>query len=151
MKALTLHRPWCWAILHAGKDVENRTWAPPSGTDWIALHAGRRYDGSAAVFMRFYGMGALPTETPEGIVGVARIDRVVRDVGGRVDPLVHSPWWVGPVGWALVDVHALERPVPARGRQRLWDVPLDVERAVLEQLPPDVARAIEPTWRGGGR
>src|SRR5262245_59918085 len=26
MNALSIRQPWCWAILHAGKDVENRNW-----------------------------------------------------------------------------------------------------------------------------
>ena len=26
MKALSIRPPWAWAILHAAKDVENRTW-----------------------------------------------------------------------------------------------------------------------------
>lgn len=26
MKALSLRQPWCWAVLHAGKRVENRVW-----------------------------------------------------------------------------------------------------------------------------
>ena len=25
MKALTVRQPWAWAIIHAGKDIENRT------------------------------------------------------------------------------------------------------------------------------
>ena len=27
MKALSIHQPWAWAILNAGKTVENRTWS----------------------------------------------------------------------------------------------------------------------------
>ena len=26
MKALTIKQPWAWAIIHAGKDIENRDW-----------------------------------------------------------------------------------------------------------------------------
>ena len=26
MKALSIRQPWAWLIIHAGKDVENRTW-----------------------------------------------------------------------------------------------------------------------------
>lgn len=43
MHALTIIQPWAWAVAHAGKDVENRTWAPPAaliGQD-IAIHAGK--------------------------------------------------------------------------------------------------------------
>jgi hypothetical protein len=26
MKAITVRQPWAWAIINAGKDIENRTW-----------------------------------------------------------------------------------------------------------------------------
>ncbi len=26
MKAITLRQPWAWAIINAGKDIENRNW-----------------------------------------------------------------------------------------------------------------------------
>lgn len=26
MRALSIRQPWAWAIIHAGKDIENRTW-----------------------------------------------------------------------------------------------------------------------------
>lgn len=26
MKAISIRQPWCWAILNAGKDMENRDW-----------------------------------------------------------------------------------------------------------------------------
>ena len=39
MKALTVKQPWVHAILHEGKDIENRSWQC-SFRDWLALHAG---------------------------------------------------------------------------------------------------------------
>lgn len=43
MKALTLLNPWAQAIAYWGKDVENRTWAPPASLvgERIAIHAGK--------------------------------------------------------------------------------------------------------------
>lgn len=29
VKALSVRQPWAWAIVHAGKDVENRNWPTP--------------------------------------------------------------------------------------------------------------------------
>ena len=26
MKCLSIRQPWAWAIIHAGKDIENRCW-----------------------------------------------------------------------------------------------------------------------------
>ena len=54
MKALTVIQPWAWAIAHAGKRVENRTWGPPRDVigQRIAIHAGRRLDDRAIAWMR---------------------------------------------------------------------------------------------------
>lgn len=74
-RALTVRQPWTWAICHAGKDIENRTWPiPPKHLarpcsdclDWMAefgeatecsepepfrvmLHAGKGWSGPEAV------------------------------------------------------------------------------------------------------
>jgi len=46
MKALTLKQPWAWAVAHAGKDVENRTWKPHNYLigQRIAIHSGMSFD-----------------------------------------------------------------------------------------------------------
>jgi hypothetical protein len=40
MRALTVRQPWAWAIIHGGKDVENRSWTNRYATGLIAIHAG---------------------------------------------------------------------------------------------------------------
>jgi hypothetical protein len=42
VKALTVQQPWAWAIVHGGKDVENRTQAW-SYRGPLAIHAGTRW------------------------------------------------------------------------------------------------------------
>jgi hypothetical protein len=41
MKAISLWQPWAWAILHAGKDVENRVWRTIHRGP-LLLHAAKR-------------------------------------------------------------------------------------------------------------
>lgn len=41
--ALSIWQPWLWAIMWAGKNIENRTW-PTRYQGWVALHAGAHYD-----------------------------------------------------------------------------------------------------------
>jgi hypothetical protein len=42
VKALTIRQPWAWAIIYAGKNIENRSWNTKlRGT--IAIHAGFSY------------------------------------------------------------------------------------------------------------
>ncbi|EFQ84750.1 hypothetical protein HMPREF0063_10091 [Aeromicrobium marinum DSM 15272] len=47
MRVLTVRQPWAWAIIHGGKDVENRvrTLGPYRGP--VAIHAGRGWSEHA--------------------------------------------------------------------------------------------------------
>lgn len=143
MRALTLHQPWAWAIAHADKRIENRTWYPPSellGRE-IAIHAGKRFDEAGAAWMTS-GMGSgcedrLPVpevaDTVFGaVVAVARLYAATERRPDESDP--RRRWWAGPVGWLLQDVVALPTPVPCRGAQGLWILPADVEAEVLRQI-----------------
>jgi hypothetical protein len=47
VKALTVQQPWAWAIIHGGKDVENRTQAW-SYRGPLAIHAGARWSERGA-------------------------------------------------------------------------------------------------------
>lgn len=51
MKAITVQQPWAWAIIHGGKNVENRTrigtWSKLAGQT-IAIHAGQRWSERGA-------------------------------------------------------------------------------------------------------
>ena len=40
MKAITVRQPWAWLILHAGKDIENRTW-PTNERGRVLVHAAK--------------------------------------------------------------------------------------------------------------
>jgi len=42
VKALSIRQPWAWAILHAGKRVENRDWKhPPTYRGPLLIHAAK--------------------------------------------------------------------------------------------------------------
>lgn len=129
MRALTLWRPWTDAILYGGKDVENRTWAPPSSVigELIALHAGKHYDIEGAEWMEDdLGLYVPPADadSPVGIVGVARI------TGFRRQDPDCSPWAFSDYHWMLADVKALSRPVWCRGALGLWRLPSHLEAVV---------------------
>ena len=143
LRALTILQPWAWYISHGPKRIENRTWAPPASLrgQYLAIHAGKRLDRECAAgaleFVRDLPaserakIGAdcphpvsVRTMPYGAIVGVARVTGWVRES--------ESPWFVGPVGWVLDDVVAID-PVPCRGAQGLWTVPDDVLAIVRER------------------
>ena len=163
MKALTLWQPWAWAVAFGGKDVENRTWAPPVGIERerIAIHAGRRLvpledpawadckarlrEASKRSTRILPALPILPgrDDLPHGaIVATAIVKGVIGPFPVvKADP---SPWWSGPWGWELEDVIPLERAVPCAGTQRLWEVPEPVEFLVRGLSVREPARGWDP-------
>lgn len=147
MRALSLSQPWCWAVLFAGKHIENRTWRPPATLlkQRFAIHAAKSWDDSALTYMT--SVGCVPPSMikrdkvyPQGaIVGVATLH-------SYVDTLVPDPknhpslapeqrkWFFGPFGWILEDVIPLTAPVPCRGHQGVFGLDPNVEEAVMSQL-----------------
>lgn len=146
LRGLTLWRPWSASIVHGPKRVENRPWHPPialmHGDLWIALHAGRTWDGDSADFilknwraaMRLVGNdesqeSAWPAEwRAQGVVGVARVEQAL-----RVEDMAEArdPWAFGPWCWTLADVRAVPDPIACRGAQGLWTLPAEVEARLL--------------------
>ena len=128
--ALTLHRPWAWAIAHDNKRVENRTWSAPAPYvgHYVAIHAGKHFDIDVA---RKLSLGIAPkcpldpAEHPLGIVAVARLVRVIDcrlAQSSESVPDDQTPWAEGPYAWLLDDVVTLLEPIEATGKQGLWPV-----------------------------
>lgn len=118
MKAITLVRPWPFAILHAGKRIENRSWTPHrfqlSVGSLLAIHAGSKWDQDGADWIDItFGIDVPPKS--EHVAGA--IVGIVRYAG--IAYKSPDPWFFGPVGWVLEDVRAIE-PIPHRGALGLW-------------------------------
>ena len=123
--ALTIRQPWAWAIIHAGKNVENRSWSTDHRGP-LVIHAGRRIDPNGVARLRELGLDP-PDETEilvGGIIGQVELTGVRRD-----DP---SRWAVpGAYHWQLADARALPFE-PLRGCQTLWRVALPSPPALPE-------------------
>ncbi len=129
MKALSIRQPWAWAILHAGKDIENR--------GWYCRHRGPLLIHAAKGMTRdewFYGVAAI-RQNGRALLEVPRLASL--DRGGFVGVCTLADcftgerdralgaWWVGPFGFLLRDV----RPVPFHpyvGQRGLFEVPNDL-------------------------
>jgi len=135
MKALSIRAPWWFAILHFGKDIENRTWATNfRGT--VYLHAGKWFEREEVVWdlediheMRLQATGN------DGALHVP-LD-AVRAAGGCIVGMVDvvdcvtqskSPWFVGAYGFVLRNPIALPKPIPFKGALGFFDVPDGVVR-----------------------
>lgn len=139
MRCLSIRQPWVWAILHAGKRIENRSWS----TNYrgpIAIHAAKgmtkaEYDEFEywwAIEFPRRPLQTFPTvpaivRLPRGaIVGTAILDGVVTR---QTCPLTQEPWFQGPYGFVLREVWRLPEPIPYKGALGLFDVPDDLLKA----------------------
>jgi len=85
--ALSVRQPWAWAIIHAGKDVENRDWRRPNpGLKFrgrVAIHAAggmtrNEYEGAADFIRRIAGDCPRPHELVRGaVVGSAQVIDII--------------------------------------------------------------------------
>ena len=116
--ALSIRQPWAWAIIHAGKNVENRDWKPRNpGLRFrgpVMIHASSgmtrdEYESCLGVchhvsyshpFPPGLAMPAFDDLLRGGIVGTANVVDIVTDSD--------SPWFFGRYGLVLEDV----RPIP---------------------------------------
>jgi hypothetical protein len=102
--ALSVRQPWAWAIVHAGKDIENRSAAAVRHgmrPCLICIHASKgmtrhEYEDAAA-FMQSIGVTCpRPDQLVRGaIIGTVRVLNVVGDSD--------SDWFFGPCGLLLAD------------------------------------------------
>lgn len=122
--ALSIRQPWAWAILHAGKDIENRTWSTTFRGP-VAIHAAKGMTkDEVADFsellgdLRWKGVAGVPAKGPHynqlergGIVGVAEIVGCV----DRHD----SPWFFGRWGFVLRNARPVDF-IPCKGALGLF-------------------------------
>jgi len=102
LQALSIRQPWAWLILHAGKDIENRSW-PTRYRGRVLIHAGKGMTKAEYQDAREHAAAIAPhitlpafEELPRGgIVGEMRI------VDCKADSL--SPWFFGPYGFVIED------------------------------------------------
>ena len=128
-EALSFLQPWLWAMMYAGKDVENRSWAPPARIigNRIGLHASKGIDEGLPFLTIKNLSGKVPPDDDDPVLhrGSIVATAVVKEFFRRVDtlhPLARSPWFFGEVGWVLDDIRPLEKPLPHRGSLGLWKI-----------------------------
>ena len=122
MKAISVRAPWWWAILHVGKDVENRDWST-SYRGRVLLHASKWWsmsdvaDDGETIGQIYRAAGGKPLDH-------GHTYRMMRDVGGCIVGSVEivdcvdqsdSPWFFGRYGFVLRNPVALDRPIPCKG------------------------------------
>jgi hypothetical protein len=119
--ALSIRQPWTWAILYAGKRVENRTWATLFRGP-IFLHAGMAVDWESlddlAAEIRAVSEPR-PAAVRGALVATAQLVGCVRPESA---PTGQRRWVAGPWCFLLEDVKPLAEPIACGGRLGIFPV-----------------------------
>lgn len=131
MKALSIRQPWAWAILYAGKDIENRDWRS-SVRGRVLVHAAKQitleeWDGALSYMHAI----SIVRPFPKGLALPLKGDLARGALLGTVDVIdcvvrSSSPWFFGKHGFVVRDPVVFERPIPFKGSLGFFDVPDDV-------------------------
>jgi hypothetical protein len=146
MRVLTVRQPWAWAIIHGGKDVENRT--RNLAGDYrgpVAIHVATAcplLDDETRV-SRLVGRSVRTMKSFAPVDGghIIGVVDLVAVVDGRepspkgVEVLGESPW-ADPDMWHLylTNPRPLREPIPYRGGLGLRHLPDNVEHMVTKGL-----------------
>lgn len=133
MKAVTLYEPWAMLVAIEAKKIETRSWATRY-RGALAIHAGKNWPSWAKLFllrepfrsvlfpMDLYYPEALPLGA---IVAICDLEDCFKIDPG---PLLISDqekafgdYIPGRFMWMLGSVKRVNPPIPAKGKQGLWD------------------------------
>ncbi len=122
VRMLTVKQPWAWALIYAGKDVENRS-RHFSYRGTLIIHAGQSVDPAGVEFLRSIGIEP-PAEALEGghIVGRVEVTGCTGDSPSR---------WAQSGAWHIQvsDPQPAVQQVAARGNLGLQRPPAGWEKA----------------------
>jgi hypothetical protein len=133
MKAITLRQPWAWAIINAGKDIENRNWKTHF-RGRVAIHAAvgmmRDEYEKAYRYMRNINrrikIPAYEDLERGAVIGTVEIVDCVQDSDSR--------WFMGEYGFVLARPKRLHESIPCKGALSFWNVPEDIQTQIEKAI-----------------
>lgn len=134
MKTLSVRQPWASLLCSGVKDVENRTWAPPTELigKKILIHS-----GASKVRENFFD--TIPFEWCSEISNATRYGWIPSNDNAPLGKIIgfatlagyskftESLWDGGEdqVKWIFTDPYVFDEPIPAKGKLGLFDYPLE--------------------------
>lgn len=133
MKAISVRQPWAWAIIHGGKDIENRNWKT-NMRGRVAIHASAgmtraEYEEDCKSIHKRKPNIKIPAyeDMARGaIIGTVEIIDCVEDS--------KSIWYTGYIGFVLKRPKKLPEPIICKGALKFWDVPKNIEARIKKSI-----------------
>jgi hypothetical protein len=164
MKALTICQPYAHLIMAGEKVVENRTW-PTTYRGSLLIHAGKsrgwlERDETGSRIAKVSCGVPISTMAFGAVVGIATLDMCLRKDNILQNAQTDRSKWArdweflakhehtnGPWCWVLKDIKRFQTPVPFKGAQQIFDVPLSL---ITEQLSKASCVSSPSCLRGEG-
>ena len=134
MKAITILQPWAWLLASGKKRCETRSWKTNYRGE-LLIHAGKknmtdtmrqtifesRHMEQAGVFDTEMVTGAVIGKA--SLVNCVLIDEPIVELikEQHLDEYAFGDFTPGRYAWVMEDAKLFDKPIPARGRQGLWD------------------------------
>lgn len=146
MKAITLRQPWAWAVMHGGKDVENRTRnivgsyrGPVAITAGVARVEGAAWSEVERISEKRFRLEDERFGVVLGVVDIMDVhlsDTRAETWDSTNERSVQCSPWALPESWHIVlaNPRPFPAPIPVKGRLGLWTLPDDVASQVEEAL-----------------
>jgi activating signal cointegrator 1 len=142
MKAISLWQPWASAVAVGAKTIETRTWWTPH-RGRLAIHAAKKDTPELREFfswkvcdpLRRAGFAQFEQLPFGAIIATCRLVECLHatDVDCLTDQeRALGDYSPGRYAWVFEDIEPLEKPVPCRGFQSLFDWPQPVRRETAE-------------------
>ena len=135
MKCISLWQPWASLIAIGAKRIETRSW-PISYRGPLLIHAAKKWDKELAhlcwrePFRSYLHPHGLLERMPRGVIvcrcelhGCVQVSELARTIPDEPERSF-GDYSEGRFAWLLRDAEPFEKPVPYRGMQGLFDVPI---------------------------
>lgn len=133
MMCISLWQPWASAIALGIKSYETRSWTT-SYRGLLAIHAAQTDSPQGRQFYQTeMTLGRLPKGgLPVGsIICVVDLVDIITTMEAELllSPIekLYGDYRIGRYAWKLTNVRVLAKPIPYRGRQRLYEVKLKLD------------------------
>lgn len=121
-RVLSVHPPWAWSIVFAGKDIENRSWTTPYRGPILIHASSKKYTGVLLNDARLeiarnarWPLTKVPTEFPRSaLLGIVDVVDCIHDSRSR---------WAAPGNehWKLANARPLAKAIEGiDGKLNLW-------------------------------
>lgn len=149
LRILTVRQPWAWAIIHGGKDVENRVRNIAGGYRGpVAIHAAKGVGSTDEFMANTVAVAKIGRPVPFGLTYGAIIGVVdIVEVHSPATDLTRDDFCQSPMGdlcsaWAQIETwhlvlanpRALAEPIPYRGALGLRRLAEDMAARVMEAV-----------------